>query len=57
MAGTGAKDLFPSIGSLANQTDKPAPGENENKGEQVVQEIKSLCMKCHMQVSKSVNVQ
>jgi zinc finger protein len=56
--------LFPSIGAIADQTDlledRPdtptepstnanATGETEDK---VVQEIESLCMKCHEQVPR-----
>jgi zinc finger protein len=51
--------LFPSIGSIADQTDNLqtketdrsstfSPNDNEEK---VVQEVESLCMKCGEQVS------
>jgi hypothetical protein len=48
MAETEKKSLFPTIGSLANQTDQPTAQAED--GDQVVQEIPSLCMKCHEQV-------
>ena len=53
--------LFPSIGSVADQTDNlqtrerdgnvgnPALSTNDNE-EKVVQEVESLCMKCGEQV-------
>lgn len=48
--------LFPSIGEIASQTEdideaqitEKAEGDVEDK---VIQEIESLCMKCHEQVS------
>lgn len=51
--------LFPSIGSVADQTDNletretsgnPTLSTNDNE-EKVVQEVESLCMKCDEQVS------
>ena len=60
-----AQTLFPSIGSVADQTDNLQTREtdgnvedptsltvsrNDNK-EKVVQEVESLCMKCDEQVS------
>ena len=54
--------LFPSIGSVADQTDNletretdgssgnPTFSTNDNE-EKVVQEVESLCMKCDEQVS------
>jgi zinc finger protein len=51
--------LFPSIGTIADQTDlledrpdtplEPSTNGGETE-EKVVQEIESLCMKCHEQV-------
>jgi zinc finger protein len=51
--------LFPSIGSVADQTDNlqtretdgnPTFSTNDNE-EKVVEEVESLCMKCGEQVS------
>ncbi|KAJ7139518.1 ZPR1 zinc-finger domain-containing protein [Mycena epipterygia] len=52
-------NLFPSIGSIADQTDlledrpdtplEPSTNDNGETEEKVVQEIESLCMKCHEQ--------
>jgi zinc finger protein len=51
--------LFPSIGTIADQTDlleeRPdtpleSTNDTEDTEEKVVQEIDSLCMKCHEQV-------
>ncbi|KAF9466660.1 zinc-finger protein zpr1 [Collybia nuda] len=47
MAKPHTTSLFPTIGSLANQTDKSTTKPED--GDQVVQEIASLCMKCHEQ--------
>lgn len=57
--------LFPSIGSVADQTDKletqktdastgkadSAPHSTNDNDEKVVQELESLCMRCGEQVS------
>lgn len=59
-----AKDnLFPSIGSLAEQADNPEDSGKDGDAtgasadgdeERVVQEIESLCVNCEEQVTKSV---
>lgn len=46
--------LFPAIGSLAVKTDETSeiPVRNTDDAEdKVVQEVNSLCMNCHQQVS------
>lgn len=50
-----SNEFFPTIGELADQAHKneeTAEGDagNEEQEEKVVQEIESLCMKCHEQV-------
>ncbi|KAF9003991.1 zf-ZPR1-domain-containing protein [Cyathus striatus] len=48
------EELFPTIGQLADKTnqlkdDEDADHQTEDNGENAVQQIESLCMKCHEQ--------
>ena len=68
MAGQQANQLFPSMADVASRTnalrdvedddkrlehDAPALTDQEEGEERQVQEIESLCMRCHEQVSGS----
>ena len=49
-----ATNLFPKIGEIASSTDDiehKDETEADDSDEKVIQEIESLCMKCHEQVS------
>jgi hypothetical protein len=57
------ENLFPSIGTLAQQTDSQADSIDDNgmagtppkeDDDRVVQEIESLCVNCHEQVGTTL---
>lgn len=59
------ESLFPSIGSLATQTDEAVEGKDitpgdkvqaEDTEDKVVQEIDSLCMSCREQVREAGSI-
>jgi zinc finger protein len=48
--------LFPKIGDIASSTDEkvdadPSDNQEGDGDEKIIQEIESLCMRCHEQVS------
>lgn len=49
-ATTKQNEFFPAIGQVVDKAEKGAEGIEGGDDEKVVDEIESLCMKCHEQV-------